>query len=500
MQLFSTVLKIDGKMTKDDFIRLVIEWNQTSPYPENVIPNLTWNGEYNVRCGTDRLWLDIEELKKQQIVAVRYEKHDADGVIWDTDYIMNFKEMKMAIRLDRSYLEEALKVDPAFSTPHFITMLIKGNYLKKDHGMDVLRTPLLVNKDNAAVVTDFLQGKSRYRLPLVLIVKTADNKNPVDVKRLAGRLKGAAHVLVWEDSRFWEPLREACPKLHFPPGCIDIYFPNQAVGQRRYLYRQGQEKQLLEKIIATVIQYANAQLIDPLYTWAGVNSAIYQERYLSSKAEYEATEKERRDALHQLLTLQSQRKAEAEGIREQALADAKREADKILDSFDDDMKKLQEENAQLRSQVERLEYENQGLRVKIDSNTKVPVLSMGTEDDFYPGEIKDLLLKTLSEKLESLPKHTRRYDVVKDIIDSNDYQKISEQRAAKVKALLSSYRGMTPKVTKGLKEVGFEITHDGGHYKTIYYGDDRYIVVHAATPSDGRAGKNNAADTIKKVF
>lgn len=73
-----------------------------------------------------------------------------------------------------------------------------------------------------------------------------------------------------------------------------------------------------------------------------------------------------------------------------------------------------------------------------------------------------------------MPKHTRRYDVVKDIIDSNDYQKISEQWAAKVKALLSSYRDMTPKVAKGLKEVGFEITHDGGHYKTIYYGDDRY--------------------------
>lgn len=331
---------------------------------------------------------------------------------------------------------------------------------------------------------------------MVLIAKTADDINPVDVRRLAGRLKGAAHVLVWQDSHFRETLREACPKLHFPPGCIDIYFPNQAVGQRRYLYRQGQEKRLLEKVIATVIQYANAQLIDPLYTWAGVNSAIYQERYLSSQAEYEATEKERRDTLHQLLTLQNQRKAAAEDVREQAL----READKILDSFDEDMQKLQEENAQLRSQVERLEYENQGLRAKIDSNTKVPVLSMGTEDDFYPGEIKDLLLKTLSEKLESLPKHTRRYDVVKDIIDSNDYQKISEQRVAKVKALLSSYRGMTPKVAKGLKEVGFEITHDGGHYKTIYYGDDRYIVVHAATPSDGRAGKNNAADTIKKVF
>lgn len=190
MQLFSTVLKIDGKMTKEDFIRLVVEWNQTSPYPENVIPNLSWNGEYSVRCGTDTLWLEIEELKKQQIVAVRYEKHDADGVIWDTDYIMNFKEMKMAIRLDRSYLEEALKVDPAFSTPHFITMLIQKKYLKKDNGLDVLRTPLLVNEENAAVVTDFLHGRNRYRLPLVLIAKTADDKILSMSSGWQGALKG----------------------------------------------------------------------------------------------------------------------------------------------------------------------------------------------------------------------------------------------------------------------------------------------------------------------
>ena len=40
MLLFSTVLPIKDTMTKDDFIRLVIEWNKTSPYPENIIPNI----------------------------------------------------------------------------------------------------------------------------------------------------------------------------------------------------------------------------------------------------------------------------------------------------------------------------------------------------------------------------------------------------------------------------------------------------------------------------
>lgn len=42
MLLFSTVLSINDTMSKDDFIRLAIEWNQGSPHKENVIPG--WFG------------------------------------------------------------------------------------------------------------------------------------------------------------------------------------------------------------------------------------------------------------------------------------------------------------------------------------------------------------------------------------------------------------------------------------------------------------------------
>ena len=59
---------------------------------------------------------------------------------------------------------------------------------------------------------------------------------------------------------------------------------------------------------------------------------------------------------------------------------------------------------------------------------------------------------------------------------------------------------MTTKIRKGLEDIGFEVTHEGDHYKAIYYSDDRYIVVHGTTPSDNRAGKNNVSNTIKKVF
>ena len=42
MLLFSTILNIDKSLTKDDFLNLVIEWNQKSPHDDNVIPDLIW--------------------------------------------------------------------------------------------------------------------------------------------------------------------------------------------------------------------------------------------------------------------------------------------------------------------------------------------------------------------------------------------------------------------------------------------------------------------------
>lgn len=131
MLLFSTLLDINHTLKKDTFIKLVLEWNQGSPHENNRIKNISWNGERNVHYGDENLWLDIVEYRNQNIIAVRYEKKDENGIVWDTDYVMNFNDMQMAVRLDRSYTEDALTIDPSFSTPHFITLLIEKGYIKK---------------------------------------------------------------------------------------------------------------------------------------------------------------------------------------------------------------------------------------------------------------------------------------------------------------------------------------------------------------------------------
>lgn len=502
MLLFSTLLDINKTMTKDAFIKLVLEWNQGSPHENNIIQGIDWNGEKNIRYGDSNLWMDIEEYRNQNIIAVRYEKREEDGAVWDTDYVMNFNSMKLAVRLDRSFMAEALTVDPKFSTPHFITLLIEKGYIKKDRNLSVLKIPTMINDSNIEMLADIINGKTRYRLPVVYISKTFYDEDPVNTGLLASKLKGVAHVLVQESNCTNDKLRKLCDDKNEYYGAIGIYYANQAIGHRRYLYRSsiGMDTYLMGKVVRVVIQNSNAQLVDTLYTWQGVNNALLKDKLLSQKEERAEAEKERREALYELLELKGNLDKTQKSMYQKALEDAKSEADKILDGFEADMQKLQDEVARLSRDIDKLEYENIGLRAKLDLNTAVPLLFMGNEDDFYQGEIKDFVLSAVKNELDRTELKTRRHDVLQDVIQANDYQGTGKQRADEAKRLLSNYSGMTPKLRRGLEAIGY-VFDASDHQKVKYYGDDRYTVIYASTPSDrGHGGKNNAAITVKKAF
>ena len=152
MLLYSTVLETRD-IAEDDFIRLVIRCNQENPYPKNVIRNLKWNGERNVRYGDDDLWLEIAELKEERIIAV-----------WDTDYVMDFAANRISVQLERSYTEGASLDNQRFTTPHFISMLISSGYLADDNGLPVLNAEMEASKENAATLVSAVTFEQSYRL------------------------------------------------------------------------------------------------------------------------------------------------------------------------------------------------------------------------------------------------------------------------------------------------------------------------------------------------
>ena len=66
--------------------------------------------------------------------------------------------------------------------------------------------------------------------------------------------------------------------------------------------------------------------------------------------------------------------------------------------------------------------------------------------------------------------------------------------------MFKDYKTLSGIMRQELKDIGFEITDDGKHYRLTYYGDDRYKTTIAKTGRDWREGKNIAATILKNMM
>lgn len=471
MILYSTMLDINDSLTKEKFVRLVIKWNKESLYEENVIPGLEWDGKtMNKRYGSDECWLEIEEYRNGNTVAVRYEKVEDNGRIWNTDYVMNFDEMKMHIRLDRSFEGEANDLDFTFSTPYFLTLLIEEGYLKADGDLPVAKTPIYITDSNVDVLARVINGESTYRLPVVYVSRTVYDQEPVDVEKLSNRLKGVAHVLVQQSRDSDKAIRVLTNDRNEYFGAVGIYYPNKSVHSRRFLLRNNviPDRKMMELIIRKVMLYCNCQQIDGSYTWDGVMNSISRDR------------------------LENQR---------QERMSAETELDKYIEEFDKELSQMQNRIDALVKENNALRAENAGLSNKINEIDEKPVLIMGNEDDLYPGEIKEMILSILDEELKKrAPKESRRNDVLSDIIKNNDFDNLNQKKKQEILNILGKYSGMNAKVKGELRNFGFQIEEDGKHYRLTYFKDKRYKTTLAKTPSDNRGGQNIAHEIQKTML
>ena len=65
--------------------------------------------------------------------------------------------------------------------------------------------------------------------------------------------------------------------------------------------------------------------------------------------------------------------------------------------------------------------------------------------------------------------------------------------------MFKGYKNVSSAMKQELMDLGMTISDDGKHYKLTYRDDPRYMVTIGKTPSDNRAGNNNAA-LINKIM
>lgn len=507
MLLFSTVLKLHPAATRQDLIQSVLDWNQAIPHEGNRIEQLGENTGLHGRFGSDRLWLEILDYAPKNITSIRFEKQDDQGCIWDSDYTANFERMEICIRLERSWSEDALCFDPAFSTPYYIKFLIEKGLLAMDGLLEVGMAPVYITKDNSFLLSSLVLGISQYALPVVYVSKTRDNQDPIDVSRLAWRLKGIAHVLVQADVQTNALFQTVCCQKNEYNGTIGIYFPNPAYahhGHRRLFVRektQQEQDHLFERCVKSVLRYVNSQQADTLSTWPGVVSAILLEKLNAQKADMQALQAARNAAENKAAQLALHLNGQDQEMYARMAMEARKESEELLESFDAEQKAMRQQLRMQSRQLESLRFENEKLRqLQEKTGSQVPLLEFNGEMELYPGEIKDLVLNVLQSAGKSLPPDSRRMDVIRDIVQGNNYTGLCEQRARSLKEIFQGYRTMTGSMKKKLEDLGFEITRTGKHYHLVYYNDSRYTFTLARSASDQRAGKNNAAIIAGKVF
>ena len=354
--------------------------------------------------------------------------------------------------------------------------MIEKGFLAKDRDLPVLRTPIAVTDADLDMCKRAFTEDNGYRLPVVFVSRTAEDKFPLSITWLASRLKGAAHVLVEESAESCAEIRKLFKMGNEPFGAVRIYYPLGTVRHKKFRFRSatGNEDVRLEKVIRHVIQYGIAQRMDRFSTWNGVNGAV-----LSNQLD------------HQIAV---RKNAESERLKAEA------EKDEVYETFNEDLQELQERVAELMKANEALQYENQGLRAKYASSDAVPMLYFGEEEEFYEGEIRDMVLGVLDEALAATERATRKGDVLEDVLEKNVYQHLSDEKKQRVKALFKGYKSLTGTMRQELTALGFVITEAGKHYKLTYGGDARYMVTVGKTPSDNRSGSNNAALICKKML
>lgn len=503
MLLFSTILEINSRMNRQGFTDLINDWNRTIYYEENRIPDLNWKGGSGFRFGSDELWLAAEEYSKASTVAVRYEKREKDGIIWDTDYVMNFRNMKLAIRLDRSYSEDAIPKGKDFSAPYFIELLIDRGYLKKDDDLPILHEPIYIEDDMIPLLSSVIKGNKQYKYPIVYVSKNNNNEDPLDVGRLARKLKGVAHVLVQKDLSQNKAIQNACEGKNEYKGSVGIYYPNRTFEHKKLVYRraEGPDPYLLELAVQAVSQYCNSRMIDTLFTWQGVNNALLLDRITTQSNTLASIEEAKRRSEDKANELQGRIDDETRKLRDEIRKEVLSEAEQLIDIADEENRELKKQIEELTKKNEALEKENFGLSNKVRSLDSVPALVYGEEHDFFEGEIKDFILSTLNEAVRNLPSEgCRRRDVLEDIIRNNDYTDILSQRKEYIMNLLKTYDGMTPKLRQELESYGFEVKDGGKHYQLFYKGDQRYVKTMSKTPSDWRTGKISRAEIVDMAY
>ncbi len=228
------------------------------------------------------------------------------------------------------------------------------------------------------------------------------------------------------------------------------------------------------------------------------------------KSRYDALEKgSEKSRLNQQNMIDKQR-SDLERIKKE-YSDTKKE-------YEAHIKELQEKKAEIPpeflSEFDTFEKENKELKAKTlgleaslnnliqKQGQNGALITYGFEKDFFPMEIREYVLEILEEYIKNHDdgSRSRKLDCIKDVLESNGFQSIHNDRRETLATGFKKANNDFVKCVSVLEELGFSKVASNNHEKLIYFNDPRYVTVLPVTPSDFRAVKNSISQMTKEFL
>jgi hypothetical protein len=128
------------------------------------------------------------------------------------------------------------------------------------------------------------------------------------------------------------------------------------------------------------------------------------------------------------------------------------------------------------------------------------LLNAGEETDFFEGEIKNVILSSIKSTLINTKENSRSHHILTSLLSNNQSTMETETRSQNLRKALNDYRSMDRNTSRQLKNLGFELSEEGKHWKLIYNGDSRYTYILPKTGSDYRGSLNAISDINNIIF
>lgn len=462
MLSFVTEFPVNETTTAPAFLDAVRTWILGSPHTTLLPADLAALGgvdEWRLPPGPESVVALCPRSEGEDAVAVQYIRVN-DGLEWTTTIVFRKLEAgpwtSIRISCESTYPQAHV---PSAKKPVVIRVLMQQLGAGKDGALSVQHTPHALGDEDIELAVRLMNGTSACRLPVIYVSVGFDGMHTVDAGVIARELAGMAHVVVEPNRAFSQRLRNAVQRNNVYGGTVGIYWPDGA-GRRAFYI--GSDLRSPEDVVDAVCREVRTALLNrrPLEecTWSAVQGLVSRQR---------------------MLRLQES---------------GSQEVQSYIDTFERELQAAREQRERTEAEVERLRAEIRRLETRGETPFEL------AEQDFYPGEIVDIIRDALEDARTRVPQKSRRLHVIDAFLDAYSRTGTAAEHRETLKSVLRGYTSLDRKIRRALEDLGFDIFEDGRHHKLVYQGDERYTYSLPKTGSDHRGGLNSVTEIGNGLF